>query len=432
MFGKFRKIPPHTWVGLSNWAGRLIGIVLQLISIPILAQHLTTEHYAAYTIALSMLGWFALADLGMGAALQNFVAEAAVTREPIDGKVGAVAAISMAVLLVGGILVSASAPLVGPMLFKGSAFAAGLGTSLFAVTGILFLLAAMGTMCNRMLYGLGLGVVANGLTVMSSVASFVLLLLAIHLFRGDELLLASLVAYGAPLAVVGLGTAIVLVQRYGVCQSAIVRAAIPVVRRRAQNFFLIAVFATGVLNVDYLVMSQSLDAQSITAYNILSRYFGLVITLYGGLLSATSVHWSQLLTRKEWREFRASWRNHVVVSCGGFAIVFLLISFAATPLLHLLAPKLHSFSIQSSTLLLFGAYIVVRLWTDTSTAALQATNETRVLLRWIPVQSIISVAAQICFARMFGLNGIILGLIVSFLATVAWALPKRLGMITTS
>ncbi len=432
MFSKLKKIPRHTWVGLSNWAGRLVGIALQLVSIPILAQNLTTEHYAAYTIALSMLGWFALADLGMGASLQNFMAEAAVTKESIAGKVGAIATISVAVLLGGILLVAAGAPFLGPLLFKGSAFASGLATQIFAVTGTLFLLAALGTMSNRMLYGFGMGVIANSLTVLSSIASFLLLLLAIHLFKGGELLIASLVAYGAPLAIVGMTAGIILVKRYGTRQPDIVRQAVPVVKKRAQNFFLIAIFATGVLNVDYLVMSQSLDARSITAYNILSRYFGLAITLYGGLLSATSVHWAQLMKRKEWREFRASWRNHVVVSCGGFAIVFFMISFAATPLLHLLAPKLNSFSIQGSTLLLFGIYILVRLWTDTSTAALQAVNETRILLRWIPVQSVISVTCQIFFASIFGLNGIIIGLIVSFLATVAWALPKRLEMITAS
>jgi Na+-driven multidrug efflux pump len=149
------------------------------------------------------------------------------------------------------------------------------------------------------------------------------------------------------------------------------------------------------------------------------------LTLYAGLLAATSVYWSERIAQSDWSTVLKGWQQYIV---GGVVVVVLITlvgMFAAQPALDWMLPQSHV-AIEHSMILLFGLYMVIRVWTDASTVALQAANETGVLIRWIPVQAVISIAAQILLARHFAANGILLGLILSFLATVAWALPTRL------
>jgi hypothetical protein len=41
----------------------------------------------------------------------------------------------------------------------------------------------------------------------------------------------------------------------------------------------------------------------------------------------------------------------------------------------------------------------------------------------VPIQALISIFGQIYFAKIYGVDGILYGLILSFLLTVTWGLP---------
>jgi O-antigen/teichoic acid export membrane protein len=420
-----RALPHHLKVAISNWVCRGVTVAVQLLTIPLLVSSLGTDSYAAYAIVLSMLSWFALTEFGTGSAIRNYCAEARGRGSTAEGEIGTVALILLITLVVGTIVLALSARSLASFLLAAIPSVAGSATLVVFTAGVLFLMTTIGLVANKLLYGLGRGVTANVMVAAASLMSLATLWLATRVVSGESLLLPAVVAYGGPPALLGVVAAVVLCLRHGSWDAAKLRAAASPMLHRSARFFVVAVFAAGVLNVDYIVMSQTLAPEQIVTYNLLARCFNIVLTLYAGLLAATSVYWSERIAQSDWSTVLKGWRQYIV----GGAIVVVLITligmFAAQPAIDWMLPDSHV-TIEHSMILLFGLYMVIRVWTDASTVALQAANETGVLIRWIPVQAVISIAGQTLLARHFAANGILLGLILSFLATVAWALPTRL------
>jgi O-antigen/teichoic acid export membrane protein len=50
------------------------------------------------------------------------------------------------------------------------------------------------------------------------------------------------------------------------------------------------------------------------------------------------------------------------------------------------------------------------------------------LLRWVPVQAVISVGLQIYLTPRFGIAGMVIALIAAFLMTVSWVLPRQVSL----
>lgn len=87
-------------------------------------------------------------------------------------------------------------------------------------------------------------------------------------------------------------------------------------------------------------------------------------------------------------------------------------------------------SVPLSLTFLFLVYMVLRVWSDTFAMVLLSFNKTGVLNRYIPFQAAVSIVAQIWLGKVFGSTGIIFGLIVSFIATAAWILPRTFYKLT--
>lgn len=422
----FARVPRHLHVAGANWLARAVTIGVQLASIPLLIRSLGSDQYAAYTIALSMLGWFALADLGCGNTVQNLAAESRALSRAAAGEIGAVAVVSGVTFVLGILALVGVAPLMGDALLSGiPGLAPALRARVVMIAGSLFLLATTASVATKLLYGLGLGVHANVLAAGASLMSLLLLWLATRLFARSDLLLPAIVAYALPLALLGGIGASFLFWRHGAWGWRRLVESSRVVFKRARGFFLVALFAAGVLNVDYFIMSQSLAPDEITTYNFLSRCFGIALTLYAGLLSAAAVYWSECISRGDWDSVRRSQAHYVAYGLVAMATLTLAGLAGAQRLLNAMLPGT-TVAISNSTILMFGAYMAIRVWTDTSTVALQAANETGVLIRWIPLQAVISILGQLGLVRLFGVGGIVAGLFLSFMLTVAWVLPSRL------
>ena len=425
------KVPTHIKIGISNWICRIINLAVQLVTIPMLINGLGTQQYAAYTILLSMMGWFALLDLGMGASLQNISAEARVRGQNTSGEIGVVALLAALVTFTGGLIVVAFSPFAGPYLLGGIGLSSSQGTMAFMVAGLLFLTTAVGNISYRLLYGLGHGLAANALNALCSVLSLAMIWGILQRFEFEALLIPALVGYALPSAVIWFAMGVFMFKRYGIYKKPDLFHYFTKVWQRTRGFMLISILSTCVLNVDYLIMSIFLNAEQITTYSILSKFFGLVITLHGGLLSASSVYWTEIIVIRDWKRLLASLRWHVTGGLSVVLLILLLVIVAAEPLLNYLVPgKLGS--IPTSTILLFGIYSMVRVWTDTFTLALQAANATKILLRLIPLQAIVSIFTQLLLVRWFDVDGIILGLLISFILTVSWVLPLQIRKLSKS
>lgn len=399
-------------------------MAVQLLSLHFLVGAMATSEFAVYSIAIAMMPWLALGDIGMGSALQNFAVESRVAGQNSRPEFNAVLSLSAIVLCLGGLALMLMAPFVGPFLFNGHGMTSAGSTTIFLVASSVFLISGIGAISTRILYGMGNGHLANVLLAFSSIVSLASLIASIQLLQSDQLVLAAVLAYALPPAVVNIGALVVLARRHADLKLRFVRSDCVRVWKRARGFFIASFFATAVLNVDYFIMARTLTATNIAIYAVLARCLGIFISLYGGMLSASGVYWLEKWTANDLNAVRRSIFQHIAVGALAttilttliFIVVFYLKSRATSPIVALL---------PYSTIFIFGLYTLIRIWNDTFALAMQALNETGILMRVMPLQATVSVVSQIALSLAFGLNGIILGLMVSFLTTSSWLLPRH-------
>jgi hypothetical protein len=90
--------------------------------------------------------------------------------------------------------------------------------------------------------------------------------------------------------------------------------------------------------------------------------------------------------------------------------------------MHILAPRTN-LTLPITVIILFGIYAVIRVWTDSYAVALQSQNQLKIFWIYVPIQAILSFFGMYFFSLHYGLNGILTGLILSFVLTASWILP---------
>ncbi|WP_162788057.1 hypothetical protein [Chromobacterium haemolyticum] len=78
----------------------------------------------------------------------------------------------------------------------------------------------------------------------------------------------------------------------------------------------------------------------------------------------------------------------------------------------------------------FWGYLLIRIWTDTYAMALQGYGMVSEINKYIPFQAVISVASQFFLGARYGATGIVYGIILSFILTVGWIVPRKFYSIT--
>lgn len=394
-----------------------------MVSIPLLLDLLGKERYAAYALVVSLMGWFGLLDMGFGNSLQNFVSEGRATGNNTDGYLAAGGLMAIGLLIVGSLGIILLAPILAKFLFVKMPFLSQQqGIHLIRISGVLFLANSLGTIGNKILYANQKGYIANGLTAGAALAGLGSLLWVLSSKLEDKLLW-SLVAYAMPLALTGIGTTAFIVGSR-VKNWHLARKALPSLIKRAWGFWLFALMATGVLSVDYLVMSQTLTPHEIATYSIITKVFVVSISFYTSLLQASWPVCAELIIKGEWGQVKKTVRIYIIFGFGGIGLITLVLASAMPWVFRILAPG-QNLTVSLLTLILLAIYYASRVWSDTYAMVLQSMSDTTIFIRWVPVQAILSLVGQIILVKILGLNGIIIGLILSFVGTVVWVLPYR-------
>jgi O-antigen/teichoic acid export membrane protein len=411
----------YTIVAVS-WGGRFASLGTQLLLTPFLLHLLGDRRFSVFQIMLSLSGWFLLCSLGMGAALKNFISSARARGEP-DVDARRLASLYVLVALV--VFVSAFvlvAPALSGLLFDRLTQGAGWARLSFWLGGALMIVIGIGQVGYEALFA---DVRGHWAYVLPAVAQSVGLLLIYGLSRSglpmvEPLLWAVGLWLGpqAAAAVIALGMAgLIRAPSWKIPESIAQR-----VVGSAGKFFLLMLLSNAVLLVDYIVMSQILMPDAIVLYSIMMRMVTTLLLFYTATLMLFWPEWS--------RELHAGRvgvvKRQVLWLAGGGALLCGVGAGAGiltVPALARLWLGRPEFDVSPVTTLFFFGYLAIRVWTDTYSVGLMSYDQTRWLLGAVIAQAIITLPAEVFFGRMFGSNGVILGLIAGYLVTATWMLP---------
>jgi len=417
------RISRHLLVAGSAWASRIVTALVQLASVRILMDSLGLENYAVFALLTALAGWLTLADLGIGVSVQNHISESRAKGQRYDELIAASGMIAVMLLLVTVIALYFISPYVAPQFLTHFTFMnEGEKVQLFFLAGAFSIGFGVGSIAYKVWYAEQRGHLSNIVPTIASIVGFVGLLMSSQA-PVEERLFLSLVAFLAPTAFLPL--AALAMQQFRCDYKHSERKlsdTVRIIMKRGLHFWFFAVMAAGVLQIDYIVMSQFLDAHDIAAYNLSTKIFGLAFFFYYAILLALWPIFAEALANRKWEAVRRHVRKYLI-----FGLIFM---FVCTTLLmwlmpvavEILAPK-ETIIIPVGFILLLGIYQMIRVWTDTFSMVLQSMNDLKPFWIYVPIQAILSIALQWALVPVYGINGIILGLIASFAFTVIWALP---------
>lgn len=420
-------IPRHLLVAGSTWLSRVVTASSAFVSIRLLTDALSEDRFAAYSILAGMLGWFALADLGVASALQNRVTQLRSRGEPYGPLVVATLhRLALLWLLIAGLLwltssYVASALIRGPGIPLSEARTAyGTAAGMLSITGL-------GNIAYRVWYGEQRGYLANAATSVASILGVSLLVLTAR--SGNAISLHSAIAAGlaGPAFMGALALALVYL-RARVDLRVAPHVELQALSRKAVEFFAFNLMATLVLHMDVLVIAQELGSMEIALYSVLRRFYDIGQVLYAAVLLAVWPTWTELAARADWDAARVYLRRYLALGVAAASLLALAMLVGGSAVTALIAPSL-ALAPSSRLLLVLGGIAIVRVWTTTWAVALQSLDEVRPLWLATPVQAVINLVLQVTFARRWGLEGLLLGILVSSVATNAWFLPWRLARI---
>jgi O-antigen/teichoic acid export membrane protein len=417
------KIPIHIVVASSAWISRLISAPVQLLSIRVLMDNLGLENYAVFALLTGLMGWFLIMDGGVAVSVQNYISEARAKNQPYNDLIATSGLLALILLSITVVILYFVAPYIAPLFLKNFLFLSEAEkTRLFFITGSLSIAAGVGCIIYKVWYAEQKGYLSNIVPAFAAIVGLAGLLLVKYAPAEDRLLL-SLVAFIAPTALLPLAAMVVQQANQ---ERKYLKGQIPEVARRILkrgfHFWLFAVITTAVLNVDYIVMSQFLAPHEIASYFIATKVFGLAFFVYNAILFAIWPIFSEALAKRDWNIVGRHLKSALIFGLVFMVISTLLLIWLMPVAVGLLAPN-ESIVIATEFIILLGIYQLIRVWTDTFSILLQSMNDLKPLWMAVPVQILISLGLQWELVQRFGMYGVILGLIGSYVLTVTWVLP---------
>ena len=419
-----RRIPAQLWVTASAWGSRLVGMTAQLVSMRLLLVGMGADHYAAYALLNSLFAWYQLADLRIGDSLQNYISEHRAAGRDYRPYLGVALRTGGILLLVSLVFSFLAAPLLGPALLHRFAFlSAAARIQAFLVVGLLFAVTSVAGFGTKAWYSLQKGYVANLLTLAASLVTLAGTWAAMRAGDPTRRLLWSLAALAAPpafAACASLGWLLLKEKPVWERTPGLYRPFLG----RGLRFWLSLLLGMLMLKIDYIIIAQVLPARDMVVYNILDRVFGAAYTLY---LAATQAFWpvaAELIVEKQWQRLFAQIRSLLFFGLAFILLVTFGFAAAARPIVHLLSPH-EMITVPPMLIVLFGAFYAVNVWTITYATVVYSKSDLKPFLACGAAQAIIGLPVQWFLATHFGLNGIMIGLILIYLGTMAWFLPFR-------
>lgn len=384
---------------------------------------LGSERYAVCAVLGGLQGWYMLADLGLGVSLQNHISERRTRGEDSNAFVAAATLLSFLLLglFIGGLYFLS--PWLGPFLLRGFSF---LGKDEqvrdFFIVGMLSICVGIGSTVYKIWYAEQKGYLANLLPATASLVSLGLIIFVARAELADRLYW-SLVALFAPLAIFPMVAFLWQCKdclRVGLAMD--YRIISPLLTR-ALKFWFFGIMSAGVLQIDYVIMSQFLKPQDIVLYNLGNKIFSLVFFVYYAVILALWPVCAEAITRNSWETVYNYIKKYVAIGFILIVVASLLLLQWMPEFMTVLSPR-ELVVIPLPLILLFGGYYMVRVWTDTFAMVLQSMSYLRPFWIIVPFQAGLSVLLQCLLIPRYGVYGVVMGLTGSFLMTVTWVLPR--------
>lgn len=409
---------------IISWAAKLIGAVSQFLMIRYLILSLGVDQYAVLAIINSFSVWLLLGDLGFGSTLQNLYTWGRTNEGAKHQLIRLLIRVQFALVVVGLPCVLLLSPPIGGFLFQSKSSTTVDYVFAFAVSNIIWMITATGSINYKLLYAEGKGYLSNLLPAFASFVSLILVsqlttfaaspanlfYLAI-LFVSVPQMLAS--AWGLLLFLPGSNQTLLQPESYS---SGKMR--LRSISNQAFQFFLTSILIQASLNSDYIIMSQISTASEIAEYKIANSFFAFLYSLVYASLLILWPYCSTALVDGRYSLVLRKLRKTIYWGILSIIVFLVVLIWLRRPVSLLLTDG--EIMINLNLLIAFACLYIARLIGDTFAVALASINKTKIFLAYLPIQLCMGWALSVWLGMWIGVVGIVIGLLVAFCLTHTW------------
>lgn len=411
---------PHRFAAFfaTSLAARAVGIVCQLLQVPLVVGALGDEAFGLWMTLTSIANLVQFADLGLGIGAQNRLTEKFTLAEFAGARTlfGSVFVFLAGVGLVLGTGLTLLLPALDlPALFHlRDPVTAGQAPLAALALGWVFCAGFPLGLAQRLAFARQEGWMHNVAQAAGSIASLVLVAWGAH--AGWSLAVLVTAAQGSLL----LGPALLLV-----VQLAQLRWLDP--RRLSLHFGSVRellgpgaffsvqqIVSTVMFSLPQVVISASLGAAAVTPYNLVQRLFNLFAVVQNAFLLPLWPAYTQALARRDFDWMRSALRRSFQATALGCVAPLLVCAAFAPPLIRL---WLGDGSVEPGWLLvwLLCLWNILTFLQQPCLYLLVAVSEVRRCTYYSLLSAVIGTALMCGLVRPFGVPGVVLGLILGYL-----------------
>jgi O-antigen/teichoic acid export membrane protein len=379
-------------------------------------DYLGEDSYAVFAVLLSLEGWLMLTDFGLGSSAQNQVSVATAKQQLEKAALVPIAQLSILTFLSSLLFISLLFPWIHAFLNKNTT--CGKAGLLLAVLG--YCLLALGSIAYRILYAKNRGVLVHIIQGAAFCLTIITAFLLKHFYFGEYRLFLALITVIVIPCVFSLATffkifGVKFLKEYWDWE------AIQALVTPALKFFIFGLSAIAVLGIDYIALARYTDSKTIVLYHIMSKLFSGFFVMHGSFMQAIWPVCSENIAKGNTEKVAK-----ILKKCCLYGILFIssvtcFLLLGSSTLCSLFFSKPLSLPIEG--ILLLGLYYIIRTLCDPYAMVLQSMNRLTPLLIGVPCQALVAIIFQIYLVQFYGLYGVIIGLICSYLCTVSWLLP---------
>lgn len=418
-------VPNHIIVSISSWISRIIMSFIQLYMIKILLDILGVNKYAVFSVISGIMGWFMLCDFGAGVSIQNYISE--YRAKNLDYSV--FLSVSLFSLFILSFLCVFILYFLSPFLSK--FILGGFGflnekeiCRIFFLSGTLFILTNISNTMYKIWYAEMKGYISNIIPTIAYVLSFIFfVIIKGRLENIKDNISIVLFVYFFPGIILSFIFTIKRINYIHIVKAleagfAGFKEIISMLYKRGLKFWIFAVMAAIVLQIDYIVMAKFLKTKEIVEYNIASKVFMFGFFIYNSVLFSLWPVFAEKIASGDMEYVKLKINKYIIY--GIIYMVFFVFCFLVfkNMIIKILAPNTN-IEISFKFIILLGFYYFIRIWTDMYSMVLQSANILKPFYMLVPFQALISVLFQVLLSQYIGIYGIVLGLIISFVLTVS-------------
>lgn len=416
----------HVHITFYSWMAKIVGSLLQFMNIKLLLHYLDITSYSILAIVFSLQSYFLIMDLSVGFVFQNYISKKNTYLKNDFSIVGSSVfyAVIFSVLLFGTVIVFCSDMIIN-FLFSSYEIEKGQLKILFYAVCFVFSVGTIGNLSNKILYAIHQGHIPNILLAIASFCTTVILVALnyFHVLLGNYQLAGVFIAFCIPNSFLLIFVLIVLYQKYGFSIKKIKLKIMKVFYWKALPFWYIGLLALFVLQIDYLILAKTANPSEIASYNILVKIYSVFYILFNTALLTLWPRLSELYYQQDDVSIKYYLKRYIVYGIVFFIGTSVFLVYFMDIILNVLTNG--KVLISYKTVLLYGFYQIIAVWVGVFAIFLQSINDTKFIAFWTFIQAIITLPLEYILSSSFGINGLIIALIVSFLLTGACALPLR-------